>query len=128
MTSADWSTNGSCIWPEPNSSPTVFMPPTLIASCFGMCFLLMPELARGWGCPAALIAVVLCEVAVLAFNSMRCPLTDVAGRYTAERQANFDIYLPLWLARHNQRIFGTLYAAGVAYTAAAWWARLLLWH
>ncbi|CAM5413849.1 hypothetical protein STANM309S_01991 [Streptomyces tanashiensis] len=26
MTSADWSTNGSCIWPEPNSSPTVFMP------------------------------------------------------------------------------------------------------
>ena len=26
MTSADCSTNGSCIWPEPNSSPTVFMP------------------------------------------------------------------------------------------------------
>lgn len=26
MTSADWSTNGSCIWPEPNSSPTTFMP------------------------------------------------------------------------------------------------------
>src|SRR3990167_6354404 len=71
---------------------------------------------------AALIAVVLCEVAVLAFNSMRCPLTDVARRYTTERQANFDIYLPLWLARYNQRIFGTLYAAGVACTAAAWWA------
>ena len=59
---------------------------------------------------------------MLAFNGMRCPLTDVASRYTTERQANFDIYLPLWLARHNQRIFGTLYAAGVAYTAAAWWA------
>ncbi|HAU57023.1 MAG TPA: hypothetical protein DCW87_05310 [Comamonadaceae bacterium] len=71
---------------------------------------------------AVLIAVVLGEVLVLAFNGMRCPLTDVAGRYTTERQANFDIYLPLWLARHNQRIFGTLYAAGVAYTAAAWWA------
>ena len=26
ITSADCSTNGSCIWPEPNSSPTVFMP------------------------------------------------------------------------------------------------------
>ncbi|CAO0829013.1 hypothetical protein SMICM17S_11824 [Streptomyces microflavus] len=26
MTSADWRTNGSCIWPEPNSSPTTFMP------------------------------------------------------------------------------------------------------
>ena len=26
MVSADCSTNGSCIWPEPNSSPTVCMP------------------------------------------------------------------------------------------------------
>ena len=25
-------------------------------------------------------------------------LTDVAARYTPERQDNFDIYLPLWLA------------------------------
>ena len=27
IVSADWSTNGSCIWPEPNSSPTTFIPP-----------------------------------------------------------------------------------------------------
>ena len=26
MVSADWSTNGNCILPEPNSSPTTFMP------------------------------------------------------------------------------------------------------
>ena len=26
ITSADCSTNGSCIWPEPKSSPTTFMP------------------------------------------------------------------------------------------------------
>ncbi len=26
MISADWRTNGSCIWPDPNSSPTVFIP------------------------------------------------------------------------------------------------------
>ena len=26
MTSADCSTKGSCIWPDPNRSPTVFMP------------------------------------------------------------------------------------------------------
>ena len=26
ITSADWSTNGSCISPAPNSSPTVFIP------------------------------------------------------------------------------------------------------
>ncbi|MBB1092471.1 hypothetical protein HUU61_14375 [Rhodopseudomonas palustris] len=42
---------------------------------------------------------------------MRCPLTAVAARYTDERADNFDIYLPIWLARHNRLIFGTLFAA-----------------
>lgn len=64
-----------------------------------------------------LIGFVMLEVLVLAVNRMRCPLTDVAGRYTTERRDNFDIYLPLWLARHNKEIFGGLYLAGIAYTA-----------
>lgn len=71
------------------------------------------ELALAWG----LIAFVSIEVGVLAANRMRCPLTDVAGRYTDNRQDNFDIYLPLWLARHNKTVFGGLYAAGIACTA-----------
>lgn len=97
---------------------------TAIWAVLAGCVVAIPVFAfqRRLEVAAALIAVVLDEVLVLAFNGMRCPLTDVAGRYTAERQANFDIYLPLWLARHNQRIFGALYAVGVAYTAAAWWA------
>ena len=41
----------------------------------------------------------------------------VAARYTDERRANFDIWLPEWLARHNQSIFGTLFVAGLVYTA-----------
>ncbi len=45
-----------------------------------------------------LIGFVLIEVVVLAANRMRCPLTDVAGRYTKDRQDNFDIYLPLCVA------------------------------
>ncbi|WP_349627414.1 hypothetical protein [Rhodopseudomonas palustris] len=52
------------------------------------------------------------EVLVLLLNRMRCPLTDIAARYTTDRADNFDIWLPRWLARHNQRIFGTLFAAG----------------
>jgi len=97
---------------------------TVIWALLGGCVVAIPVFAfQGrLAVAAALIAIVLCEVVVLAFNGMRCPLTDVAGRYTAERQPNFDIYLPLWLARNNQRIFGTLYAAGVAYTVAVWWA------
>jgi hypothetical protein len=72
---------------------------------------------------ALLVAVVMAEVLVLAFNRMRCPLTGVAARYTDERPDNFDIYLPLWLARHNKSIFGTLYLAGIAYTVVEWLRR-----
>ena len=67
-----------------------------------------------------LIAIVMAEVAVLALNRMRCPLTDIAGRYTSDRADNFDIYLPLWLARHNKTIFGGLYVVGMAYTLWKW--------
>jgi uncharacterized membrane protein len=69
---------------------------------------------------AALIGLVLIEVVILAFNRMRCPLTDVAARYTPERQDNFDIYLPVWLARWNKQIFGGLFVAGLVYTLAVW--------
>lgn len=72
------------------------------------------------GIAVSLVAVVAIEVLVLAFNGMRCPLTDIAARHTAERQDNFDIYLPAWLARHNKAIFGTLYVAAILYTLGAW--------
>ncbi|MEN6621935.1 MAG: hypothetical protein ABFD50_10335 [Smithella sp.] len=67
-----------------------------------------------------LIGLVLIEVVVLMINRMKCPLTDVAGRYTKDRQDNFDIYLPLWLARHNKEIFGGIYVIGFVYTLISW--------
>lgn len=63
-------------------------------------------------------ALVFGEVLVLAANRWQCPLTGVAAQYTTDRRANFDIYLPEWLARHNKTIFGSLYLAGLLY---AWW-------
>lgn len=42
------------------------------------------------------------EVFILAVNRMRCPLTGIARRYTSDRSDNFDIFLPEWLAKHNQ--------------------------
>ncbi|MBL8229777.1 MAG: hypothetical protein JNL98_14910 [Bryobacterales bacterium] len=66
--------------------------------------------------------VVLIECAVLALNRGRCPLTDLAARYTADRVDNFDIYLPVWLARHNKTIFGTVFIAGEIYAAWRWLA------
>lgn len=62
-----------------------------------------------------LTAVMLVEVAVLLACGWRCPLTLLAERYTDDRRANFDIYLPLWLATHNKEVFGSIFAVGVAF-------------
>lgn len=59
---------------------------------------------------------VMLEVLVLLVNRWRCPLTGVAARYTDDRRDNFDIYLPVWLARHNKLIFGSLFVLGVSFT------------
>ncbi len=71
--------------------------------------------------PALLSAgIVLVEVIILAANRMRCPLTDVAARYTDDRRDNFDIYLPLLVARYNKQIFGPLYVAGLMFALILW--------
>jgi hypothetical protein len=95
---------------------------TLVWAFFAACILAIPLASwRGEHRVAAwLAAIVFIEVLVLLVNRWRCPLTGVAARYTADRSDNFDIYLPLWLARHNKWIFGSLYVAGVAYALARW--------
>ena len=65
----------------------------------------------------AITVVIGVECLVLALNHGRCPLTDVAAQYTADRAANFDIYLPLPIARHNKTIFGLLFVVGEAVVA-----------
>lgn len=98
---------------------------TLVWVFFATCIVAIPVAAATnefrWA--AILSGVVAVECAVLVLNRMRCPLTDLAGRYTEERAENFDIYLPLWVARHNQRIFGTLYALGMAFALGRWMLR-----
>jgi hypothetical protein len=89
---------------------------------FAGCILAIPVYA--WKCDrstaAVLIGVVLVEVVILLLNGMRCPLTAVAAKYTADRRDNFDIYLPLWLARHNKRLFGSLFVGGMLFTLGRW--------
>ena len=52
---------------------------------------------------------VLLEGIILLANGWKCPLTNVAERFTDERQDNFDIYLPLWLAKYNKAIYTTIF-------------------
>jgi len=68
----------------------------------------------------AFIAIVLIECVILALNRGRCPLTNLAGRHSGERRDNFDIYLPLWLARHNKTIFGTMFVISILFVLGKW--------
>ena len=72
-----------------------------------------------------LTGLVLFECAILAVNRGRCPLTDLAGGYTEDRKDNFDIYLPLWLAKRNKTIFGTFFAIGELFVLGRW---LISWR
>jgi hypothetical protein len=67
-----------------------------------------------------LTAFIVCECGVLAANRGRCPLTDWAARFTEDRAANFDIYLPEWLARNNKVIFGILFAVNELFVLWRW--------
>jgi hypothetical protein len=84
---------------------------TAIWAFFAACILALP--VAGWlrrfDGAMILTVFILIECGVLAANRMRCPLTDLAARYTTDRSHNFDIYLPLWLAKHNKSVFGTLF-------------------
>lgn len=62
----------------------------------------------------------LVEAVVILLNRGSCPLTAVAARYTADRADNFDIFLPVWLARCNKVIFGGLFVLTLAYTIFTW--------
>jgi hypothetical protein len=95
---------------------------TAVWAFFASCIIAIPLAAAAGALQLAwtFVAIVAMEVLVLLINGFKCPLTGVAARYTSDRQDNFDIYLPLWLARHNKLIFGALYLAGIAYTLVIW--------
>ncbi|MCJ7450877.1 MAG: hypothetical protein MUO39_00165 [Steroidobacteraceae bacterium] len=92
---------------------------TAVWAVFAGCIVAIPVLAwqERFGVAAILAVLVLGEVVVLWLNQWSCPLTSIAARYTDDRRANFDIYLPEWLARYNKQIFGPLYVVGVVYLA-----------
>jgi polyferredoxin len=101
---------------------TIKLAHTLIWAALAGCILAIPvfSCAGSFLVSSILIAVVTLEVMVIVFNRWSCPLTSIAARYTDDRQDNFDIYLPLWLAKYNQVIFGALFVAGVIYTLFEW--------
>ncbi|MCC8361119.1 hypothetical protein [Salinimicrobium sediminilitoris] len=60
------------------------------------------------------IGLIIVEGLVLLLFKMFCPLTVIARRYSDSEKANFDIFLPEWLAKYNKEIFTSIYLLGVA--------------
>ncbi len=56
--------------------------------------------------------IVLEGLVLLAFKKL-CPITIVARKYSDSEKANFDIYLPNWLAKYNKAIYTTIVLIGV---------------
>ena len=90
---------------------------------FAGCIVALPVLAwMGRFMPAAILSgVIWVECCVLALNHWRCPMTDLAAKYTDNRSPDFDIYMPVWLAKHNKEVFGTLFVVNELIVLAAWW-------
>jgi hypothetical protein len=75
---------------------------------------------RRFSLAAVLAGFVLMECLVLGLNRFRCPIGDWARLFTDESADNYDIYLPVWLARHNKTIFGSLFVMGGLFTLTRW--------
>lgn len=95
---------------------------TIAWAFFAGCILAIPIYAwmGNFEIAGLLCSVVFIEILILFTNNWHCSLTPIAARYTENRQDNFDIYLPIWLARYNKEFFGSLYLAGIIYTFARW--------
>lgn len=109
-------------WPTHAALRAVKVIHTLVWALFVSCILAIPIFAwRGrFGSVVVLTILVVIEIIVLFANGWRCPLTDVAARYTDNRSDNFDIYLPLWLARNNKLIFGWLFPVVLVFALGLW--------
>jgi hypothetical protein len=72
------------------------------------------------GLSGRITAVTYASVGLMVFEGLallvgkgNCPLTPIARQYSGSAKANFDIYLPEWLARYNKVIFGALLVLGL---------------
>ena len=55
------------------------------------------------------VALILVEGIVLLMFRKMCPLTLLARKYSVSTKANFDIFLPNWLAKNNKLIYTIIF-------------------
>ncbi len=98
---------------------------TIVWAFFAACILALPVAGalRRFDWTLILTGLVLLECSALALNRGRCPLTNIAARFTEDRRDAFDIYLPEWLARWNKTIFGSLFVLSELFVLFKWLCR-----
>lgn len=95
---------------------------TIAWAFFVTCIVAIPILGFNghYTLAAVAIGMIVLEGLILVLNGWQCPFTKLAARFTDDRSDNFDIYLPVWLARHNKLIFTILFLGGTAFTVSRW--------
>jgi len=95
---------------------------TVIWAVLVACILGLPVagVSRRFRWTGILSVIVLVECGLLAINGGRCPLSDLAARFTVDRGPNFDIFLPAWLAQRNKVIFGSVFVVGELVVIGCW--------
>jgi hypothetical protein len=101
---------------------TIKLVHTIAWAFFAACILLLPLAGalRRFDWALILTGLILLECGALALNHGRCPLTNIAAKYTDDRRDAFDIYLPAWLAPWNKTIFGTLFVLNELFVLFKW--------
>ena len=59
------------------------------------------------------IGLIFMEGLLLLIFRSYCPVTLIAQKYSDSDKANFDIYLPNWLAKYNKKIYSAIVLAAI---------------
>jgi hypothetical protein len=60
------------------------------------------------------IGCIVIEWIVLLIFKWQCPFTILARKYSGSAKENFDIYIPIWLAKYNKPIYITIFVIIIA--------------
>ena len=56
------------------------------------------------------LTAIAAEIIILIVFKNICPVTIIAKKYSDSQKANFDIFLPNWLAKYNKHIYSIILA------------------
>lgn len=54
------------------------------------------------------IGLIALEGIILLVFKNSCPVTLIARKYSTSEKANFDIFLPNWLAKYNKQLYSVI--------------------